>query len=90
MSRAYYNEIDKYAAAWLSNLIAEGLIPSGHVDTRSIVDVRPADLEGFVHRHALTVGGDVRRAGVGPQFRVPLLEQPGDDASEPLEPLVRG
>ena len=31
---AYYNEIEPYAADWLRNLIAEGLIPSGVVDTR--------------------------------------------------------
>jgi DNA (cytosine-5)-methyltransferase 1 len=29
---AYYNEIDPFAAAWLRNLIAEGLIAPGVVD----------------------------------------------------------
>ncbi len=48
---AYYNEIEPFAADWLRNLIAEGLIPDGIVDTRSIVDVRPADLSGFVQCH---------------------------------------
>ena len=29
---AYYNEIEPYAAEWLRNLIAEGLIAPGDVD----------------------------------------------------------
>lgn len=45
-SRAYYNELDPYAAQWLRNLIAGGHIAPGDVDERSIVDVRPSDLEG--------------------------------------------
>lgn len=44
---AYYNEIDPYAAQWLRNLISAGLIASGDVDERSIVDVRPDDLIGY-------------------------------------------
>ena len=44
--RAYYNEFDADAAAWLRNLIAAGLIMDGDVDERSIVDVR-AYLECF-------------------------------------------
>jgi hypothetical protein len=36
---AYYNEVDKYAAQWLRNLIAAGHIARGDVDERSIVDV---------------------------------------------------
>lgn len=49
--RAYYNEIDPYAAQWLRNLIAAGHITAGEVDTRSIVDVRPSDLDGFTRCH---------------------------------------
>ena len=48
---AYYNEIDPYAAEWLRNLIAAGLIAPGDVDTRSIVDVRPSDLDGYERCH---------------------------------------
>ena len=48
---AYYNEIDPYAAAWLRNLIAAGLIPAGDVDERSIVDVRADDLRGYGQCH---------------------------------------
>lgn len=49
--RAYYNEHDPFAAAWLRNLIAAGHIAPGEVDTRSIVDVRSDDLAGFVQCH---------------------------------------
>ena len=48
---AYYNEIDPGKAAWLRNLIDAGLIAPGEVDTRSIVDVAPADLLGFAQCH---------------------------------------
>jgi DNA (cytosine-5)-methyltransferase 1 len=41
---AYYNEIDKFAAQWLRNLIAAGHIAPGEVDTRSIDDVKPDDV----------------------------------------------
>lgn len=51
MTRHYYNEIEPYAVAWLRNLMAEGLIPSGDIDTRSIEDVRPSDLAGYVQCH---------------------------------------
>ena len=47
----YYNEHDRNAAAWLRELIADGLIPDGVVDERSIVDVRPSDLAGFTQCH---------------------------------------
>jgi DNA (cytosine-5)-methyltransferase 1 len=48
---AYYNEIDKYCAEWLRNLILEGLIPAGVVDDRSICEVQAADLVGFTQCH---------------------------------------
>lgn len=51
MSRAYYNEIDPFAAQWLRELIAAGHIAPGDVDTRSIVDVRPDDLRGYTQCH---------------------------------------
>lgn len=56
--RAYYNELDPYAAQWLRNLIAGGHIAPGDVDERSIVDVRPSDLEGYAQCHFFAgVGG---------------------------------
>lgn len=51
MPRAYYNEIEPYAAQWLRNLIAEGHIAPGDVDERSIVDVQPNDLAGYTQCH---------------------------------------
>lgn len=64
---AYYNEFNKYAADWLLNLIAAGLIAPGVVDTRSIEDVRPDDLLGFTQCHFFAGVGiwslALRRAG---------------------------
>ena len=51
MSGAYYNEFDPYAAQWLRNLIAKGLIASGDVDERSIEDVFPDDVKGYTQCH---------------------------------------
>lgn len=48
---SYYNEIDKYAAQWLRNLISAGLIAPGDVDERSIVDVKADDLRGYTQCH---------------------------------------
>lgn len=48
---AYYNEIDPYAAQWLRNLIAAGLIAPGDVDERDIRDVRPGDIRGYTQCH---------------------------------------
>ncbi len=51
MSVAYYNENDEITAAWLREVIDAGLIAPGVVDTRSIVDVTPRDLDGFTQCH---------------------------------------
>jgi len=54
----YYNEFDHKAAAWLRELIRAGLIPDGHVDTRSIVDVQPSDLTSYTQCHFFAgIGG---------------------------------
>ena len=56
--RAYYNEIEPYAAEWLRNLIAEGLIAPGDVDERSIEEVSPDELEGYAQCHFFAgIGG---------------------------------
>ena len=58
MSKSYYNENDRFAAAWLRELIDEGLIPEGEVDERSITDIRGSDLVGFTQCHFFAgIGG---------------------------------
>lgn len=49
--RAYYNEIDPYAAQWLRNLITAGHIAPGDVDERSIADVQPSELVRYTQCH---------------------------------------
>jgi DNA (cytosine-5)-methyltransferase 1 len=67
VSMAYYNEYDKFAAAWLRELIKEGHIAPGEVDERSIEDVTPNDLAGFTQCHFFAGIGvwsyALRRAG---------------------------
>jgi DNA (cytosine-5)-methyltransferase 1 len=67
VSRAYYNEREPYAAQWLRNLIAAGLIASGDVDERDILDVHPSDLKGYAQCHFFAGIGvwsyALRRAG---------------------------
>jgi len=58
VKKHYYNEFEPYAAQWLRNLIAAGHIPGGEVDERSIADVRPDELAGFVQCHFFAgIGG---------------------------------
>lgn len=58
MTRAYYNEIDPFAAQWLRNLIDAKLIASGDVDERDIRDVHPDDLGGYTQCHFFAgIGG---------------------------------
>jgi DNA (cytosine-5)-methyltransferase 1 len=49
--RAYYNEHDSFAAAWLRELIIEGAIAQGDVDERDIRDVTATDLRGYTQCH---------------------------------------
>lgn len=54
----YYNEWDKPTAAWLQELINQGMIPNGHIDTRSIAEVQPEDLRGYTQCHFFAgIGG---------------------------------
>jgi DNA (cytosine-5)-methyltransferase 1 len=54
----YYNEFEPFAAQWLRELMADGLIAQGDVDERSILDVRPADLRGYDQCHFFAgIGG---------------------------------
>ena len=61
-----YNEINPYAAKWLQNLVDEGLIAPGRVDTRSITELEPEDCPDSAHFFA-GIGGwsyALRLAGV--------------------------
>lgn len=64
---AYYNEFDPVAAQWLRNLIAQGHIAPGVVDSRSIEDVKPNELARFTQCHFFAGVGvwslALRRAG---------------------------
>lgn len=54
----YYNEHDPKAAAWLRELITQGLIPAGTVDERSITEIKPHELDGFTQCHFFAgIGG---------------------------------
>jgi DNA (cytosine-5)-methyltransferase 1 len=67
VNHAYYNEHDIFASAWLGELMKDGLIAPGEIDTRSIEDVRPDDLRGFAQCHFFAGIGvwsaALRRAG---------------------------
>lgn len=71
---AYYNEIDCYAAQWLKNLISNGLIAEGDVDTRSIKDVTANDIKSYTQCHFFAGIGvwsyALRMAGWGDDQRV--------------------
>lgn len=55
---AYYNEFDPKAAAWLRQLIKNGVIADGEVDERSIIEVQANDIRGFTQHHFFAgIGG---------------------------------
>lgn len=72
MTRAFYNEHDPFAAAWLRELIAAGHIAPGVVDERDIRDITEGDLEPFTQVHMFAgIGGwslALRLAGIPDDF----------------------
>ena len=81
---AYYNEIDKFAAAWLRELIKDKLIADGEVDERDIRDVQPEDVHGFTQCHFFAgIGGwplALQLAGIFPD--IILLQEVVSDPDE--------
>lgn len=56
--KVYYNEFDRKKAAWLRELMKNGLIAKGDVDERSIVEVSPDELVGYDRVHLFAgIGG---------------------------------
>jgi len=54
----YYNEFDSKTANWLKELIKQGLIPNRDVDTRSITEIKPHELNGYTQCHFFAgIGG---------------------------------
>lgn len=49
--KAFYNEIDAFCCAWLSNLMDKNLITPGEICDKSIADVEPNRLAGFNRCH---------------------------------------
>lgn len=62
MIRAFYNDVDKRAVAWLEELVDAGLIWPGDVDGRSIADVRADDFRGYGRCHFFAGIGGWERA----------------------------
>ena len=47
----YYNDNNKKSVRWLEWLVENKMIPEGRVDSRSIKDVKPEDLDGYDQCH---------------------------------------
>ena len=58
MKSVYYNELDPFAAAWLRELIKDGLIPDGDVDERDIRTLQGWELASYTQVHLFAgIGG---------------------------------
>lgn len=82
----YYNEFDPRAAAWIKELIRSGLVPDGEVDTRSITEVNPHEIGGFIQHHFF--------AGIcGWSYALRLAGWPDDEpvctGSCPCQPFIQ-
>jgi len=69
----YYNDFEPFAAKWLTELMTDGLIPEGHVDDKSILEIQPDQLD-YDQCHFF--------AGIGGWPRA--LQLAGWDADEPV------
>jgi len=83
----YYNENDSKAAEWLRELIKSNAISNGFVDERSIVDVKPSELDGYTQCHFF--------AGIGGwSYALRLAGWPDNESvwtgSCPCQPLSSG
>ena len=57
-AEAFYNEIDPGASAWLDQLMADGHITNGQIDSRDIRDIAPADIGLYKRVHLFAgIGG---------------------------------
>ena len=69
-----YNEIEPFAATWLSNLVVAGQIAPGDVDHRSIEELRADDVREYTQAHFFAgLGGwsyALRLAGIPDDFPV--------------------
>jgi DNA (cytosine-5)-methyltransferase 1 len=80
----FYNDNDPKVCAWLRELIKQGHLPPGHVDSRSILELKPEDLHGYTQVHLF--------AGIGGwPYALMLAGWPADrpvwTASCPCQPL---
>ena len=80
----YYNDNDPFAAQWLRNLVAAGLLPAGDVDDRSITEVRPDDVKGYEQCHFFAgIGGWPYALGLAGW----PIDRPAWTGSCPCQPL---
>jgi len=47
----FYNDIDSNACAWMRQLVADRLIPTGDVSCKSIVDITPDEIKTYTQQH---------------------------------------
>lgn len=86
---AFYNEIDDYCCAWLSNLMDAGHITPGVISDASIEDLTPAELVGYDRVHLFAGIGvwdecaPIKNAS--PRFRTAKTKVPASVVSEDME-----
>src|SRR5690348_3762426 len=49
--KVFYNEIDQFCCAWMSNLMDAGQITPGVINDRSIEELTPEDVKGYDRAH---------------------------------------